>query len=215
MNGPDSRRWKVVIRRAPAARWIFAARPRQMNRPPYGPSPANGGYVFIRSVASRAPGSLHVRIRSLGEERHPKDLAHSAERERDRRDVEPRAPDRDGGRLSGPGRRGPPVALVRGRGYLLEVRHHSPRVETWTGRKPRMEGDVGSRRLRLHSRPRGHHENPRGGEEIQRRDRVQRRMVPPREAEPTARRPTGPRVRHGGPRPFVRVRRAGVAGDGA
>src|SRR5206468_11419485 len=45
-----------------------------MNRPPYGPSPANGGYVFIRSVASRAPGSLHVRIRSLGEERHPKDL---------------------------------------------------------------------------------------------------------------------------------------------
>src|SRR5206468_9490142 len=141
--------------------------------------------------------------------------AHSAKRERDRRDVEPRAPDRDGGRLSGPGRRGPPVALVRGRGYLLEVRHHSPRVETWTGRKPRMEGDVGSRRLRLHSRPRGHHENPRGGEEIQRRDRVQRRMVPPREAEPTARRPTGPRVRHGGPRPFVRVRRAGVAGDGA
>src|SRR5439155_23494974 len=118
-------------------------------------------------------------------------------------------------RILGPGRREHPVALVRGRGYVLEVRDHYPRVETWTGRKLRMEGDVGSRRLRLHSRPRGHDENPRGGEEIQRRDRVQRRMVPPREAETTARRPTGPRVRHGGPRPFLRVSRSGVAGGGA
>src|SRR5207302_1560633 len=151
-------------------------------------------------------GDDRVRIRSLGEERHPKDLAHPAERERDCGNVEPRTPDRDGGRLSGPGRRGAPDAPLRGRGHVLEVRQHIAGIETRKGREPRVESHVGSRWLRLHSGPRRHHEDPRGGEEIQRLHRVQRRMVPPREAEPAAKRSAGPRVWARGPRPVVRSR---------
>src|SRR5436853_7655372 len=86
-------------------------------------------------------GDDRVRIRSASEECHSKDLARSAEGERDRRDLEPRAPDCGGNRIPGPGRGGPPDAPFRGRGHVLEIRHVPLGVETRERRQPRMEGD--------------------------------------------------------------------------
>src|SRR5438067_1459964 len=77
-----------------------------------------------------------------------------------------------------------------------------------------MEGDRGGRRLCVHPRSRGHHEDPGGREEVQRRDGLQRGMVSPREAEPAPGCEARLGIRDGAPCALLWLRPPGVAGDG-
>src|SRR6266540_4865959 len=98
--------------------------------------------MYLSASEVRAgSGRTDVRVRSPREERHPPDVADQAERKRDRGNVEPRTPDRDGDRLPGACGRRASDAPLRGRGHVLAVHQDAPGIKTRTGGEPRVEGD--------------------------------------------------------------------------